>query len=72
MTPAPGSSTTTLGPTTARHGNTSLVPTAMRSYNLDKVTGLNYLTWATQMTLVLKRADLWDIHRKRRITTPGD
>jgi hypothetical protein len=42
-------------------GNTPLVPTAMRSYNLDKFTGTNYLTWATRMTLMLKRADLWDI-----------
>jgi hypothetical protein len=33
----------------------------MRSYNLDKLTGPNYLTWATRMTLMLKRADLWDI-----------
>jgi hypothetical protein len=33
----------------------------MRSYNLDKLTGPNYLTWVTRMTLMLKRADLWDI-----------
>ena len=58
-TPAP--STPTPGSSTATHGNTPLVPTAMRSYNLDKLTGPNYLTWSTRMTLMLKRADLWDI-----------
>jgi hypothetical protein len=33
----------------------------MRSYNLDKLTDPNYRTWAIRMTLMLKRADLWDI-----------
>ena len=47
--------------TTPTHSNTPLLPTAMSSYNLDKLTGQNYLTWATRLTLMLKRADLWDI-----------
>ncbi|MCO5612762.1 hypothetical protein L7F22_067032 [Adiantum nelumboides] len=39
----------------------SLIPSTVRSYHLDKLTGPNYLTWATRVTLLLKRADLWDI-----------
>jgi hypothetical protein len=67
-TPASGSSTSTpdltapaLRSTIMKQGNIPLVPTAMRNYNLDKLIGPNYLTWATQMTLMLKRVDLWDI-----------
>lgn len=30
-------------------------------YNLDKLTGLKYLTWATRVTLMLKQVNLWDI-----------
>ena len=51
--PIPGLSTT--------QGAASLAPTTTRSYNLDKLTGPNYLTWATRMTLMLKRADLWNV-----------
>eukprot|EP00250_Pteridium_aquilinum_P035230 c892_g1_i1 orf=2-1174(-) len=39
----------------------SLIPCTVRSYHLDKLTGPNYLTWATRVTLLLKRASLWDI-----------
>ncbi|MCO5569486.1 hypothetical protein L7F22_023199 [Adiantum nelumboides] len=39
----------------------SLIPSNVRSYHLDKLTGQNYLTWATRVTLLLKRATLWDI-----------
>jgi hypothetical protein len=68
MTPASGSSTSTpvltapaLGSTITNQGNIPLILTAMRSYNLNKLTDPNYLTWATRMTLMLKRVDLWDI-----------
>ncbi|MCO5562590.1 hypothetical protein L7F22_016218 [Adiantum nelumboides] len=30
-------------------------------YQLDKLSSTNYLTWATRVTLLLKRAALWDI-----------
>ncbi|MCO5586676.1 hypothetical protein L7F22_040618 [Adiantum nelumboides] len=39
----------------------SIIPATVRSYNLDKLTGPNYLTWATRVTLLLKRASLWQI-----------
>ncbi|MCO5569408.1 hypothetical protein L7F22_023120 [Adiantum nelumboides] len=39
----------------------SLIPSAVRSYHLDKLLGPNYLTWATRVTLLLKRATLWEI-----------
>ncbi|MCO5591340.1 hypothetical protein L7F22_045322 [Adiantum nelumboides] len=39
----------------------SLIPSAVRSYHLDKILGLNYLTWATRVTLLLKRATLWEV-----------
>jgi hypothetical protein len=59
-TPASGSSTSTpdltapaLDSTITKQRNILLVPTTMRSYN-DKLTGPNYLTWATRMTLMLK------------------
>ncbi|MCO5601957.1 hypothetical protein L7F22_056084 [Adiantum nelumboides] len=39
----------------------SLIPSTVKSYRLDKLTGPNYLTWATRVTLLLKRATLWDI-----------
>ncbi|MCO5578682.1 hypothetical protein L7F22_032526 [Adiantum nelumboides] len=39
----------------------SLIPSTVRSYQLDKLSSTNYLTWATQVTLLLKRAALWDI-----------
>jgi hypothetical protein len=42
----------------------------MRSYNLDKVTDPKYLTWVTRMTLMLKRADLWDIVSDTTQLTP--
>jgi hypothetical protein len=60
-TPASGSSTSTpsltapaLGSTITKQGNVPLIPTAMRNYNLDKLTGPNYLMWATRMTLMMK------------------
>jgi hypothetical protein len=61
MTLTLGSSTTTLGSTIAMQGNTPLVPTAMRNYNLDNLTSLNYLMWVMRMTVMLKQVDLWDI-----------
>ncbi|MCO5604374.1 hypothetical protein L7F22_058539 [Adiantum nelumboides] len=39
----------------------SLIPSTVRSYQLDKLSSTNYLTWATQVTFLLKRAALWDI-----------
>ncbi|MCO5594434.1 hypothetical protein L7F22_048464 [Adiantum nelumboides] len=39
----------------------SLIPATVRAYHLDKLTGPNYLTWATRVTLLLKRASLWEI-----------
>ncbi|MCO5569460.1 hypothetical protein L7F22_023172 [Adiantum nelumboides] len=39
----------------------SLIPSTVRSYQLDKLSSTNYLTWATRVTLLLKRAALWDI-----------
>ncbi|MCO5547459.1 hypothetical protein L7F22_000909 [Adiantum nelumboides] len=39
----------------------SLIPSTVRSYQLDKLSSTNYLTWATQVTLLLKRTALWDI-----------
>ena len=74
MTSARGFSMSTHGPppppsgppaqvptsTILTHSNTPPLPTTTRSYNLDKLTGLNYLTWATRMTPILKQADLWD------------
>ncbi|MCO5595626.1 hypothetical protein L7F22_049671 [Adiantum nelumboides] len=39
----------------------SLIPSIVRSYQLDKLSSTNYLTWATRVTLLLKRAALWDI-----------
>jgi hypothetical protein len=58
LTSTPGLTTPALGSTITTQGNTPLVSTAMRSYSLDKLTSPNYLTWATRMTLMLKRADL--------------
>ena len=66
-TPAFGSSTLTPNPSipipglSTTQGAAPLAPTTTRSYNLDKLTGPNYLTWATRMTLMLKRADLWNV-----------
>jgi hypothetical protein len=60
ITPALGPTTPALDSTITTQGNTPLVPIAMRSYNLDKLTDPNYLT---RMTLMLKRADLSDIVR---------
>jgi hypothetical protein len=57
---APGSLTTTPSSTTVTEGNTLRISITLRSYNLDKLIGLNYLTWATWMILVLKLVDLWD------------
>ncbi|KAH7443565.1 hypothetical protein KP509_02G040300 [Ceratopteris richardii] len=37
------------------------LPSTVCSYNLDKLIGFNYLTWAMRATLILKRANLWDI-----------
>ncbi|MCO5586427.1 hypothetical protein L7F22_040367 [Adiantum nelumboides] len=45
----------------AQQAPASLIPSTVRSYHLDKLTGTNYLTWATRVTLLLKRATLWDI-----------
>ena len=39
----------------------SLIPSKVRSYKLDKLTGPNYLTWAAWVTILLKQAALWDI-----------
>ncbi|MCO5559434.1 hypothetical protein L7F22_013034 [Adiantum nelumboides] len=39
----------------------SLIPATVRAYHLDKLTGPNYLTWATRVTLLLKRSSLWKI-----------
>ncbi|KAH6555907.1 hypothetical protein KP509_1Z109000 [Ceratopteris richardii] len=36
-------------------------PCVVRSYQLHKLTGPNYLTWAIRLTLLLKKAVLWDI-----------
>ncbi|MCO5560235.1 hypothetical protein L7F22_013846 [Adiantum nelumboides] len=41
--------------------SSSLIPSTVRSYQLDKLSSTNYLTWATRVTLLLKRAALWDI-----------
>ncbi|MCO5562671.1 hypothetical protein L7F22_016299 [Adiantum nelumboides] len=45
----------------AQQAPASLIPSTVRSYHLDKLTGTNYLTWATRVTLLLKRATLCDI-----------
>ncbi|MCO5595089.1 hypothetical protein L7F22_049127 [Adiantum nelumboides] len=45
----------------AQQAPASLIPSTVRSYHLDKLTGTNYLTWAIRVTLLLKRATLWDI-----------
>ena len=39
----------------------SFIPATVRAYHLDKLAGPNYLTWATRVTLLLKRASLWEI-----------
>ncbi|MCO5601917.1 hypothetical protein L7F22_056043 [Adiantum nelumboides] len=39
----------------------SLIPSTVRSYQLDKLSSTNYLTWATRVTLLLKQVALWDI-----------
>ncbi|MCO5593534.1 hypothetical protein L7F22_047548 [Adiantum nelumboides] len=39
----------------------SLIPSTVGSYQLDKLSSTNYLTWATRVILLLKRAALWDI-----------
>ncbi|MCO5595634.1 hypothetical protein L7F22_049679 [Adiantum nelumboides] len=45
----------------AQQAPASLIPSTIRSYHLDKLTGTNYLSWATRVTLLLKGATLWDI-----------
>ncbi|KAH7415396.1 hypothetical protein KP509_14G040700 [Ceratopteris richardii] len=37
------------------------MPSSVRSYNLDKLDGTNYLTWAMRVTLLLKHASIWDV-----------
>ena len=43
----------------AQQGPAPLIPTFVRHYVLDKLTGQNYRTWSKRVELLMKRATLW-------------